>query len=412
MPDAIAMGKGKGKAGDAAAGARPGSGSAASHDGSTLRLCPCAAAIGRALSAKCVAALFLGVGVFLSALFLLLHLRASGSISDDPGSLVGGIQASFILSKPPAQLASHVTMLEEEIYHQIGVPSTKVSVSMHPFFLKDVTYVEFGILPDTMSTSISAQSMQVLRKNLVRLTLQQLNLSLTPSVFGDPFCVEMLGFPGGITMEVEHPQQNSTLDPAQPIFSVTLEMSIRRLRGLIEEMKKSFGLLLEQDIYIDLTNKNGSTIAPPVTAQVFLSPNDSSIYQDPERLQQLAEIIVESISRNLGLNATVFGKIMDLKLAPCLQGFVPSFAPSSSPTPISSPSMPPYPQPTTTNPCEQCLCPDWVTTQDATSPHRKLMRLPPREISLQLPTQLHSGNAPGRKNGKAVAAPTFIAPSY
>jgi hypothetical protein len=120
---------------------------------------------------------------------------------------------------------------------------------MQTSLLKDVTYVEFGILPDTMNTSISAKSMQVLRQNLVRLTLQQLNLSLTPSVFGDPFCVEVLGFPGGITMEVEHPQQNSTADPAQPIFNATLGMSIRQLRGLIEELKKSFGQTLEKVLY-------------------------------------------------------------------------------------------------------------------------------------------------------------------
>ena len=122
---------------------------------------------------------------------------------------------------------------------------------MQTFLPKDVTYVEFGILPDTMNTSISDQSMQVLRKNLIRLTLQQLNLSLTPSVFGDPFCVEVLGFPGGITMEVEHPQQNSTVDPAQPIFSITLEMSIRQLRGFIAELKKCFGQILGQVPYKD-----------------------------------------------------------------------------------------------------------------------------------------------------------------
>ncbi|CAM0943891.1 unnamed protein product [Alopecurus aequalis] len=381
-----------GKAGDAEqAGRRPGS---ATGHGSIFH--PCAATLGKPLSTKCVAALFLGVGVFLSALFLLLHLRASESIPDDPGTLVGGIQASFILSKPPSQLASHATLLEEEIYHQIGVPNTKT------FLPKDATYVQFGILPDTTNTSISAQSMQVLRQNLIRLTLQQLNLSLTPSVFGYPFCVEVLGFPGGITMEVEHPQQNSTVDPAQPIFSVTLEMSIRQLRRFIADLKKSFGQILEQDIYIDLTNKNGSTIATPVTVQVFLSPSDRNIYQDPQRLKQLAETITDSISRNLGLNASVFGRIEDLKLAPCLKDLVPSFAPTSSSTPIPSPSIPPYSQPTTTNLCEQCLCPDWTTIQDATIPHRKLMRLPPMEISHQLPTQLQRGNTPGtKKNGNA-----------
>jgi hypothetical protein len=167
-----------------------------------------------------------------------------------------------------------------------------------------------------------------------------------------------------------------------------------------------------QDIYIDLTNKNGSTIAPPVTVQTFLSPIDRSIYQNPQRLKQLAETITDSYSRNLDLNASVFGRIEDLKLAPRLQRFVPSFSPTSSPTPTPPPSTPPYSQPTTTNLCEQCLCPYWTTIQDATIPHRKLMRLPPMAISLQLPRQLHRWNVPGsNKNGNAVAAPTFIASS-
>ena len=167
-----------------------------------------------------------------------------------------------------------------------------------------------------------------------------------------------------------------------------------------------------QDIYIELTNKNGSTIAPPVTVQVFLSPNDHSIYQDPPRLKQLAEIITESNSRNLGLNTSVFGKIKDLKLAPCLQGFVPSFAPSPSPTPIPSTSTPPNSQPTIPYVCGYCPCPNWVTIQNATIPHRKLMQLAPMDISLQLPTQLQIGNTPGSKNNsKAVTTPTFNAPS-
>jgi hypothetical protein len=83
VADAIAMGKAK--AGQAA-GDRPGS---AAHQESPLPLCGFTATIGKALSAKCVAALFLGVGVFLSALFLLLHLRAPGSVPDDPGTLIG-----------------------------------------------------------------------------------------------------------------------------------------------------------------------------------------------------------------------------------------------------------------------------------------------------------------------------------
>lgn len=316
--------------------------------------------------------------------------------------------------KPPAQLASHATMLEEEIYRQIGVPNSKVSVTMQTLSFKDVTCVEFGILPDQINTSISAQSMRTLRTKLMQLTLQQMNLSLTPSVFGDPFCVEVLGFPGGITMEVELPPYNSNVYFVQPIFNVTLEMSIHQIRGVLAELKKSLehtlGQALHKGICLDVTNKNGSTINPPVTVQVSLSPDDRNIYEEPQRLKQLAEIIIESSSRNLGLNPSIFGRIKDLELDPYLQSIIPSFAPSSSPTPIPSPSMPPYSQPS--NLCEHCSCPDFVTIMNTAFPHRKLMRLPPMAILLQLPTRLHSGKIPlHEKNGNAVATPTFIATS-
>ncbi|KAF7091322.1 hypothetical protein CFC21_093921 [Triticum aestivum] len=410
------MGK---KAGDAEqAGRLP---ETSTSNGAAVRRCT--AQVGAALSAKCVVALILGAVVFLSAFFMLLQFRSPGnSVPDAPGTLIDEIQAGFILLKPLAQLAPHAAELQQEINRQIGVPNTTVSVSMQALFLS-FTVVEFDVLPDPINTSISARSMHALRKNLIQLTLQQLNLSLTPSVFGYPLCVQMLGFPGGITIELEPLQDDSILQVAQPIFNVTLDMSIRQLRGLIEEMKEDLGHLLDEDIYIDLTNKNGSTIAPPVIVQVSLSPDDRGVYEEMGRLKQLAEIITESSSMNLGLDPSVFGRIKDLKLAPRLQALVPSFAPSSSPTqmsftsmppysqPMPSPSMPPYSQPSRTNLCAHCSCPAWMKL-NATNPHRVLMQLPPMTISLQLPTQRHSGNGPGHKqSGNAMAAPTSIAPS-
>lgn len=405
VADALAMGK---KAGDPEqAGHLPDT--STSSNGSALRRC--AAQVGAALSAKCVVALVLGVVVFLSAFFMLLHLRSPGNcLPDDPGTLIDEIQAGFILLRPLAELAPHAAELQQEINRQIGVPNTKVSVSMQALFMS-CTVVEFDVLPDPINTFISTRSMHALRKNLIQLTLQQLNLSLTPTVFGDPLCVQMLGFPGGITIELEPLQHNFIPQVARPVFNVTLDMSIRQLRGLIDQMKEDLGHLLGEDIHIDLTNKNGSTIAPPVIVQVSLSPDDRGIYEQIGRLKQLAEIITESSSWNLGLDTSVFGRIKDLKLAPRLKALVPSFAPSSSPTPMSSPSMPPYSQPSTTNPCAHCSCPAWMKL-NATNPHRMLMRLPPVTASLQLPTQRHSGNGPGHKqSGNAMAAPTSIAPS-
>ncbi|KAE8814079.1 hypothetical protein D1007_08721 [Hordeum vulgare] len=213
-----------------------------SSNGSALRRC--AAQVGAALSAKCVVALVLGVVVFLSAFFMLLHLRSPGNcLPDDPGTLIDEIQAGFILLRPLAELAPHAAELQQEINRQIGVPNTKVSVSMQALFMS-CTVVEFDVLPDPINTFISTRSMHALRKNLIQLTLQQLNLSLTPTVFGDPLCVQMLGFPGGITIELEPLQHNFIPQVARPVFNVTLDMSIRQLRGLIDEMKEDLGHLL------------------------------------------------------------------------------------------------------------------------------------------------------------------------
>jgi hypothetical protein len=115
---------------------------------------------------------------------------------------------------------------------------------MHPYTYTNSTYVTFGILPHRRNSSINPASMSELRKSLIQLTLQQLNLSLTPSVFGDPFCLEILGFPGGITMLLPH--SNFHPDSVQPIFNITFELTIHQIRDFLEEMKIELGSTLKQ----------------------------------------------------------------------------------------------------------------------------------------------------------------------
>ncbi|KAF0931287.1 hypothetical protein E2562_002634 [Oryza meyeriana var. granulata] len=80
--DALTMGK-AGDAEQAVPSPAPAAGS-----GSAVR--QCAAAIGRAVNAKCVLVLLLSIGVFLLAFFMLLPLPASHIIpDDDPGILPG-----------------------------------------------------------------------------------------------------------------------------------------------------------------------------------------------------------------------------------------------------------------------------------------------------------------------------------
>lgn len=157
---------------------------------------------------------------------------------------------------------------------------------------------------------------------------------------------------------------------------------------------------------------NGSTVATPVTVQVSISTIDHSIYLGTYRLEQLAKIITEWSARNLGLNTSIFGKIMDLTLSPLLQAFVPSCAPSLSPTPTPSLFWPPIPEHPKTYPYGEISCPPLVTIQNETTQHRRLMRVSSKTISPHLSTQLHRKyTSEGKKNSIAVAATTFTAPA-
>ncbi|XP_062221883.1 uncharacterized protein LOC133921135 isoform X1 [Phragmites australis] len=361
----------------------------------------CGAAVGKVVNAKCVSVLLLAVGGFISALFLLLHLRASGAIPDDPDILTAEIQAGFILSMPHSQLASQAGTLEKEIYKQIGVPNSMVSVSMRPYTYTNTTYVTFGVLPDPRNTSLGPESMSTLRKSLIQLTLQQLNLSLTPSIFGDPFCLEILGFPGGITVLLPHIDLHQ--DSIQSIFNITFDSTIHQIKEYLEEMKIELGCTLEQppdeELFVKLTNTNGSTVAAPVTVQVYIAPIDRSIYLQLYRLKQLAQIITEWNSRNLGLNPSIFGRIRDLKLSPLLQAFIPSCAPSLPPVPTPSLSWPPISEHPKANPYGGVSCPALVKKLNATIPHRKLMRVSSMVISPQLPTQFRRKYISGARSG-------------
>jgi hypothetical protein len=126
-----------------------------------------------------------------------------------------------------------------------------------------------------------------------------------------------------------------------------------------------------QELFVELTNMNGSTVAVPVSVQVSLSSNDCSICLQLDRLKQLAQIITYWNLTNLGLNVTIFGKIRDLVLYPVLQDFMLASAPSLPP------SIPPITRPSSwnhheINPNGNFSCPALVKKQNATVPHRRL----------------------------------------
>ncbi|EMS66101.1 hypothetical protein TRIUR3_05821 [Triticum urartu] len=226
---------------------------------------------------------------------------------DDPAE----IQVGFTLEKPVSFLAAHMDRIGSDIFEEIGVPNSKVSiVSMHSLASKYSTRVVFGVLPYPKDASISLPALSVLRSSLIGMMLKQLNLSLTPSIFGYPSSIELLGFPGGIT--VVPAQSGSIWASTDPLFNFVLNNSIGQILGNLTELKNQleFGLNLRsyERIYLQFRNEIGSSVEAPATIEASVLDGTSILL--PYRLKQLAELIKEPDARNLGLNHSVFGKCL------------------------------------------------------------------------------------------------------
>lgn len=93
-------------------------------------------------------------------------------------------------------------------------------------------------------------------------------------------------------------------------------------------------------VYIQVTNKHGSTKDPPVMVEALVA---SDIPIQPERLRQLAQIITGSHPmNNLGLDHSVFGKVKEIRLSSYLNHSL--YAPAPTPTPAPTPSPSPSPE--------------------------------------------------------------------
>ncbi|KAA8536532.1 hypothetical protein F0562_029010 [Nyssa sinensis] len=348
--------------------------------------------IGEKFNFKCVFVLILSVSVFLSALFwvLPLHSKQSGFDAKDAVKLSATIQAYFRLQKPVSVLVPHIARLEYDIYGEIGVPFTKVAIlSMHRAGASNWTDVVFGILSDPMDVSINSVYLSVLKSSLIELFLQQSNLSLTTSIFGQPSAFEILKFPGGITVIPE--QSTSFWQIPQILFNFTLPNSIDEIKENFVELKEQLKLGLRlrpyENVYVQVTNKNGSTRDLPVTVQASVTSDLGNLL--PQRLKQLAQIIAGSPpAKNLGLNNSVFGKVKEISLSSYLDRTLhvtpptPSPAPSpeqndyaepsASPNPALSPSYSPAPSPDFhhLSPCFNCdaSSPSDGSYQNAPSP--------------------------------------------
>ncbi|KAJ4717054.1 putative Hydroxyproline-rich glycoprotein family protein [Melia azedarach] len=302
--------------------------------------------ISREFSPKCVVFLFLGIAVFLCGIFWIIPLQKiqSGFDAKDAIKLSASVQASFRLQKPVSELVPRIGTLEYDVYGEIGVPDTKVAIlSMHQSDASNWTDVVFGVISDPINVPINPVSLSVLRSSLIELFLRESNLTLTTTVFGEPSTFEILKFPGGIT--VIPLQIASIWQMPQILFNFSLNNSISEIEENFIELRDElkFGLHLRpyENVYVQITNKDGSTISSPVTVQASVMSDMGSLL--PQRLKQLAQIIADFRAKNLGLDNSVFGKVNGVVLSSYLKGTLQATPPTPSPSPSSEPPIPPYP---------------------------------------------------------------------
>lgn len=260
------------------------------------------------------------------------------------GNTTARVQASFILTKPYSTVNAHALELESDIWDEIGIPDAKVII-ISLSAQSNQTKVVFGVIPSQENTSISLPSLSVLRDTFEGLVLGEYNLSLKSSdIFGRACLFQVLGFPGGITV-VPANQTSYPLQHVPVLFNFTLLNSIdqvqQNLPMLKQELETGLHVRSDENLYVQLTNLNGSTVDHSVIVEVSIMPVVGSL--TVPRLKQLAQEITGKYVGNLGLNHTLFGKVNQIRLSSYLKD--PDIAPSSSPSPSPSPSQSPSPSP-------------------------------------------------------------------
>ncbi|KAF8404113.1 hypothetical protein HHK36_008993 [Tetracentron sinense] len=293
--------------------------------------------IGRAFNFKCFFILILSAFLFLSALFWLppFHAFKSGFYANDADNIYGSPSCDPI---------------SFSCYNSANVSFALVSIlSMHQPRASNWTDVVFGVLSVPKNVPINSVSLSVLRSSLVDLVLWQSNLFLTTSIFGQPSSFEILKFHGGIT--VSPVQSVSIWQISQILFTFILYNSVSQIQENFDQFNEQlkFGLHLRS---YEVTNKNGSTLAPPVTVQASILSGVGSHNLLPQRLKQLAQTITRSPpAKNLGLDHSVFGKVKEIMLSSLLNRTLrtsqgsPTPSPSPSEDYFSASSVSPYPAP-------------------------------------------------------------------
>lgn len=291
---------------------------------------------------QCVAALLLGAAVMLSALFWLPPFAGRGRRAGPPDppedALAADIVASFMLQKTVSELNESIPKLEFDIYEEIGIPNSTVAVNfLQRLGASKWTNVIFSVVPFPKYSTISSTSLSILRSYFMSMVVEQSTLHLTESLFGNSSFFELLKFPGGIT--IIPPQAAFLVQKPYASFNFTLNFPIYKVQDKINELKDQMkaGLLLNpyENLYIKLTNLQGSTVAPPTIVRTSIILEIGNHKPSIPRMKQLAQTIANSSSGNLGLNHTVFGKVKQISLSSILSHSLHSRSNAPSPAPMT-----------------------------------------------------------------------------
>ncbi|KAK8484681.1 hypothetical protein V6N11_073173 [Hibiscus sabdariffa] len=128
-----------------------------------------------------------------------------------------------------------------------------------------------------------------------------------------------------------------------PVYAYfTLEKPVSELVRHIEKLEydiyEEIGVPDTKNLFVQLTNRNGSTMSSPTIVQASVM-SDGFGGLLPQRLKQLAQTITDSPAKNLGLNNSVFGKVKSISLSSCLNGTLHPTPPTPLPAPSPGPSM-------------------------------------------------------------------------
>ncbi|PNT71418.1 hypothetical protein BRADI_2g27250v3 [Brachypodium distachyon] len=244
--------------------------------------------------------------------------------------------AGFILQKTVSELSETTSKLELDIYEEIGIPNSTVTVNfLRPLGASNWTNVIFSVVPYPKYSTISSTWLSILRSYFMSLVAQQSTLHLTESLFGNSSFFEVMKFPGGIT--IIPPQAAFLVQKPYASFNFTLHFPIYKVQDKTNELKDQMktGLLLNpyENLYIKLTNLQGSTVDPPTIVRVSIILEVGNHQPSLPRMKQLAQTITNSSSGNLGLNHTVFGRVKQISLSSYLCHSLHSGAGTDAPSP-------------------------------------------------------------------------------